>query len=153
MGKNLVIKGADFSANALPEQLLVKALTVCQTTSTATMRASSNQATVLMYKASLNNTKWGVDPVSDFANKAKYELNQIPYGAKKVKATDTVKQKQISIALYDENYSGLFLPAWSGSGNYSQEINIENYPSAKYFSLNYQSLPADISTLTIEFTF
>lgn len=153
MGKNLVIKGADFSANALPEQVLVTALTVCQTNAKATMRTSLTQGTVLMYKASLNNTKWGVDGNSDYSNKAKYELNPIPYGAKKVKATDTVKQKQISIALYDENYFGLFLPAWSGSGNYSQEINIENYPSAKYFSLNYQSLPADISTLTIEFTF
>lgn len=153
MGKNLVILGADFSENAVPLKKLIAALTVCLRNSVATMRTSPSQGTVLMYRQGLNNTKWGVDNNNDYADKANYALNEIPSGAKSIRATDTAKQKNISIALYNESYIGLFTPSWSATGTYSQEINIAQYPTAKYFSLNYQQLPTDISTLTIEFTF
>lgn len=153
MGKQLVILGADFSENSVPVKKLIAALTVCLRNSVATMRTSPNNGTVLMYKQGLNNTKWGIDSNADYADKANCALNEIPYGAKTIKATDTAKQKNISIALYNENYIGIFTPSWSAAGTYSQEINIAQYPTAKYFSLNYQQLPTDISTLTIEFTF
>lgn len=155
MGKNLIIIGADFSANGLLHQVFLKnGLSIAVANNNpAALRAATGQATVVMTKTGLENNKWSVDSVADFPNKQNYALNTIPTGAKKITASDTTKQKNISICLYDENYVRLFNPSWSAAGTYTQEINIANYPGAVYYSLNYQNSPTDMDTLSIVFTY
>ena len=152
MGKNIIIPGANFAKNCVPtDEMLSTVIVVGNLNTQATMRSSQGaRSTFAVYDKGQTNTKWATDGISDFANKADYKLNALPPLAKKIKAT--YSSVKLSICLFDENYIGVLSPAWSGADGV-QEINIENYPTAKFFSVNIQSDSATVENLVIEYTY
>lgn len=152
MGKNLIIKGANFANNCVPADVLLPTVIVVGNTNTiATLRSSQSQrSTFVVYDKGQSNTKWGTDGTSDFSHKADYKLKELPVFAKKIKVT--YASVKLSICLFNEDYKGLFYPSWSDADGV-QELNLENYPAAKYYSINLQSDTATESNLVIEFSY
>lgn len=152
MGKNLVINGADFSENAIPQPVFLnKVIVVYNSGAACSLRQNQTpRSTLLVYDSNATNNLWFTDTSADYPNKASYFLNKIPAGAKSISVQyDGVT---LSCCLYTSAYRGCFSPSWSGSGA-AQVINISNYPTAVYYSVNFQKESLDLSKLNIQFTY
>lgn len=152
MGKSLIIKGADFSAVAVPSFLAVNQVIVVGIVdrNAFARQGQSGRSTFLIYDSTTNNGLWGEDTINDFADKAHYRLCELPPLAKKIKVT--YSGVVLSVCLFSETYKALYNPAWSGADGV-QEINIANYPTARYFSINLQTGSPAMANLQIDYTY
>lgn len=151
MGKNLIIRGADFSENAIPTQfILTQNIVVGGTVGTvATLRKGQTTRSTILQNGE-SNTLWGTDGTNDNADKVNYALIEIPLYAKKIKVT--CANIVLSIGLFDSAYKSVRYPEWSGSDGV-QEIDLTSFPTAKYFSTNFQNANVSLSSVKIEFSF
>lgn len=147
MGKTIVIKGADFGVNAIPKQVLIKALVIKTTNAPCPLRDTPTQGTIVMYSEGFNNTKWGTEEPASYADKAKCELNSIPFGAKTLTVRFT--GQTISVCAMNDNYVALLASGWQSSGVAVLDLTAE--PSVKYFSCNIQTWPGSMAGFSVEF--
>lgn len=148
MGKTIVIKGADFGVNAIPKQVLIKALVIKTTNGDPSpLRDSPTQGTIVMYSEGFNNTKWGTEAPASYADKAKCELNPIPFGAKTLTVRFT--GKTISVCAMNDNYVPLLASGWQSSG--VAVLDLTDEPSVTSFSCNIQTWPGSMEGFSVEF--
>ena len=121
MGKNLIIKGADFSENGIltpPEYILKNGVGINQNVSTA----SADRANVVIPRNEAQNPfQWATNE----SRLTDYSFIEIPAGATSVKVTVTNPNYYFGIVNRTQNGSFALDSGWKAGGN-SYQQNIES---------------------------
>ena len=138
MGKKIIIKGADFSLNAIPQNVivddavyvLVNGVSIDETTTPVKMISSNTRSLATVTKGSVDNPyTWNSASVSQADT---YSLIPIPEGAVAVTIECTNTQYWYGLNLRTASGERIYNSGWMNGG--SASVYLSSYPSAVYVS-------------------